>query len=320
MELSALPLLAATALVAVAQHGVADLPAQPIYYAHQSNGPNTPYDIERICADGSRRTRVHAGPDHEFPYAVDAHGGLYLRARVAGNHDIYYRAPDGVLTRLTDDPGFDSGLALAPDGVRSVVVSERDHPGVGHTGRELYLYAPGQPPLRLTDNQFYDETPAWSPDGQRIAFTRLLPDKPKRHKSGDADLFVYDLAEQRERRLLAKPGYDGEPNWAPDGRSIAFHNGGDLHLLDLQTEQSRALTNTPDLAEYSPRWSPDGQWIVYTAGQGSDGDGGYDLWLMRADGSEPRRLTAMPGSEAWPVWGTETALCARPLPELDPGR
>ncbi len=42
-----------------------------------------------------------------------------------------------------------------------------------------------------------------------------------------------------------------------------------------------------DAPDNAPAWSPDGEWIVFT----SDRDGGPEVYLMRADGSEQTRLT-----------------------------
>jgi len=45
-------------------------------------------------------------------------------------------------------------------------------------------------------------------------------------------------------------------------------------------------------------YSPDGAWIVY----GSDGDGGADLHVMRADGTDQRRLTTTQWWDSGPDW------------------
>ena len=45
-------------------------------------------------------------------------------------------------------------------------------------------------------------------------------------------------------------------------------------------------------------YSPDGAWIVY----GSDGDGGADLHVMRADGTDSRRLTSTKWWDSGPDW------------------
>ena len=44
----------------------------------------------------------------------------------------------------------------------------------------------------------------------------------------------------------------------------------------------------------SPSFSPNGQWITFT----SERDGNRSIWVMRADGMEPRRVTPE-GFECW---------------------
>jgi hypothetical protein len=39
---------------------------------------------------------------------------------------------------------------------------------------------------------------------------------------------------------------------------------------------------------FTPDWSPDGEWIAFT-----DGDGAADLWIVRPDGSGLRQLTTV---------------------------
>ena len=51
----------------------------------------------------------------------------------------------------------------------------------------------------------------------------------------------------------------------------------------------------PDLA---PTWSPDGDWIVFR----SERDGGPEVYVIRADGSEPTRLTTDGGGNSNPRW------------------
>lgn len=67
-------------------------------------------------------------------------------------------------------------------------------------------------------------------------------------------------------------------------------NGGrnDLYLVPLKGGDPVRLTNTPDIDEGSPRWTPDGRTIVY---QGQEGDGDIEMInvaaALRAAGRKP---------------------------------
>ncbi|MFN0150427.1 MAG: TolB family protein [bacterium] len=63
----------------------------------------------------------------------------------------------------------------------------------------------------------------------------------------------------------------------------------------------RPLTETPEIAERQPAWSPSGEWIVYSAGDAATGD----LWLMTPDGTERRQITHDDAVEYCPAWSPD---------------
>jgi Tol biopolymer transport system component/DNA-binding winged helix-turn-helix (wHTH) protein len=56
----------------------------------------------------------------------------------------------------------------------------------------------------------------------------------------------------------------------------------------------------PDLQQ-QPAWSPDGSLIAYASGSG----GNSDIWIQRAPGSEPQRLTASTANDWQPTWSPD---------------
>jgi Tol biopolymer transport system component/imidazolonepropionase-like amidohydrolase len=73
---------------------------------------------------------------------------------------------------------------------------------------------------------------------------------------------------------------------SPDGSTIAFDLLGDIYLLPIAGGEATPI-NSGLSWSWQPRFSPDGSEIAFT----SDAGGGDNIWIMNADGSEPRQLT-----------------------------
>ncbi|MBW8873936.1 MAG: PD40 domain-containing protein [Acidobacteria bacterium] len=85
---------------------------------------------------------------------------------------------------------------------------------------------------------------------------------------------------------------------SPDGKTIVFDLLGDIYRLPIGGGEAQALTRGPAW-DSEPRFSPDGTAIAFT----SDRGGMENLWVMAADGKDPRPVTA--GKDAYvrgPVW------------------
>ncbi len=73
---------------------------------------------------------------------------------------------------------------------------------------------------------------------------------------------------------------------SPDGKTLAFDLLGDIYTLPIGGGEAKAITSGPAW-DSQPRFSPDGRTIAFT----SDRSGIENLWLMDADGKNPRALT-----------------------------
>jgi imidazolonepropionase-like amidohydrolase/Tol biopolymer transport system component len=73
---------------------------------------------------------------------------------------------------------------------------------------------------------------------------------------------------------------------SPNGKSLVFDLLGDIYTLPIEGGEATALMT--DIAwQMQPRFSPDGKHIAFT----SDEDGGDNLWIMNADGSNGKAVT-----------------------------
>jgi imidazolonepropionase-like amidohydrolase/Tol biopolymer transport system component len=73
---------------------------------------------------------------------------------------------------------------------------------------------------------------------------------------------------------------------SPDGKEIVFDLLGDIYKMPITGGQAKVLSN--GLAyDVQPRFSPNGKYISYT----SDKEGGDNIWIMNADGTEKHSIT-----------------------------
>ena len=97
--------------------------------------------------------------------------------------------------------------------------------------------------------------------------------------------------------LTSYPGREVTPALSPDGTRIAFawdggeEEGFDLYVVQRGTASPLRLTETPELVEHSPTWSPDGAHLAYLA-EGDDGT--MSVHRVPALGGAPRPLFTTP--------------------------
>ena len=73
---------------------------------------------------------------------------------------------------------------------------------------------------------------------------------------------------------------------SPDGETIVFDMLGDIYTMPTTGGKATAL-RTGLAYEVQPRYSPDGTYISFT----SDAEGGNNIWVMTADGTNAKAIT-----------------------------
>jgi Tol biopolymer transport system component len=149
--------------------------------------------------------------------------------------------------------------------------------------------------------------PTWSPDRQWVAFgvgqwflTRAAgPGKIVRIK---ADGSMNGVAES----LTDGSVNSGFPSYSPDGKKLVYRvwspTEKGLRIMDLGTRSVTTLTTEPD---NTPGWSPDGSKIVFVRKLIDASDANkfnYEVYTIKPDGSNLKRLTTAGGNDAHAVW------------------
>ncbi len=181
--------------------------------------------------------------------------------------------------------------------------------GGGRAGFHLHVADPDGGNARQIDHLIGDKhQPNWSPDGKRIAF-RWVP-----HDEDHTPLGLINADGSNFVNLTKRNGlYGWSPSWSPDGRRLvtaATKRGGvpnSLYIMNADGSGTRRITPSGREAQYAT-WSPNGTRIAFTYVV----DGGFDLFTIRPDGTELRRLTndGGGGQNNWAMWSPDSRRIA----------
>jgi Tol biopolymer transport system component len=119
-------------------------------------------------------------------------------------------------------------------------------------------------------------------------------------------IYVMDSDGSNRTRLTDGQSEAFSPVWSPDSSKIAFGSDrdGNLDIWVMDSDGSNPVNLTHNEAKDRwPAWSPDGQWIAFASVR----DVAYwELYVMRADGSDVQRLTWWEDASDWsPSWSPD---------------
>ncbi len=151
-------------------------------------------------------------------------------------------------------------LALSVIGILVSVVCIADSPS-DEADKEKWDVL--NPPFELSKVEIDTQTTTWSsldvtPDGTQIVFDML------------GDIFVVGIEGGEAKALTQDLAWNIHPSVSPDGQSIAFisDRGGlsNIWVMDLNGENISAISEEKKNLIHSPKWSPDGNYLLANKG------------------------------------------------------
>jgi TolB protein len=257
---------------------------------------------DQVCimnADGSGYRQLTNKSDVRNFYpslSPDGKSVLYSRFRQANIIEIReYHLADGDDNRLTDNLGVATAPEISPDGNSIVFMlwkADNEQYQVWLMDRD------GGNPHRIRKIIGWD--PTWSPSGEQILFASTDTD-------GTNQLFAMDKNGANKYRISSLPSIRGRSDWSPDGQYIVTYSGEawhrEVYIMNADGSGSHRLTPIGGNSQ-GPSFSPDGKWVVFTAYFDKYGDDhGCEIYIIRTDGSDLRRLTNNDYCDYQPRWG-----------------
>jgi dipeptidyl aminopeptidase/acylaminoacyl peptidase len=214
----------------------------------------------------------------------------------------------GRLRQFTHGKQADTQPRWSPDGRTIAFLSNRG----SEDQAQLYLLpVDGGEARVLTHFEGSLSSYEWSPDGSQLVAQFRKKDADAAEREKDEQKKKLGITSRRIRRLTYK--FDGA-GYLPQER-------GHIWTIDAATGEMTQLTDG-DYEETEPRWSPDGQSILFTSNRSEDPDLYLDevaLYLIPREGGEMREIPSRPGRKFGAVFSPDGAHIAY-LGRLESGR
>ena len=247
--------------------------------------------------------------------AVAANGDIAFQSDADDFNRLKILSHDGKIRAVTTPEGHAIHPAWAPNGsliyaaINPNQTSAQAIESHSEDGCNLYLLSKDGITTRLTTGFWRDFTPTVAPDGHTLWFATSR----NRTKIGDGShLATLDLqnitAPVTEFAFISGGSFDAiaSPTISNNGKYICWAQlkgtYGNWRLMVAKTNdltQSAPLSDT-NMSCYSPKWSPDGQFIACTGYK--NGDSGWGIYIFEPRAKRFTRLDTGSGNSKNPVW------------------
>lgn len=139
-----------------------------------------------------------------------------------------------------------------------------------------------------------DRELCFSADGNVYAYTAI-------NNNSMASTIEVNNVKLNKTTTIKRGTFVNRPALSPDGSRIVFTvNAVQLVSLELWKDDAKDL-NIGEKGDVWPSFSPDGSCIVFTSKRDKD----YELYTIKPDGTEPKRLTNSPGMDINAVYSPD---------------
>ncbi len=158
----------------------------------------------------------------------------------------------------------------------------------------------GSQRMQLTSATMTPRLLRWSPDGTQILFVDSSPSQ------GVPQMWIVSSQGGMPRRLLPNDSEpESDPTWSADGQKIVFStslevNGNPHSTVNILDLAKNTVTPLPgSVGMISPRWSPDGRWIVALS---------FDVMAMKLFDVNTQQWSVLykGGGTVFPTWSSDS--------------
>jgi TolB protein len=251
-----------------------------------------------INADGTgfKRLTTDNTRQHYYPsMSPDGKSVVYAAFREENVYEIYEMdIATGNVTQLTNRLGILNAPEISPNG-KSIIFKQSSP--FNNRNKIWVMDRDGGNANNVPRAEGWD--PTWAPDGKQILFAS--------DKDGAVQLYTIDINGDQLRRVSSLPAIRGRSDWSPDGKSIVTYSGEpwkrEVYIMNADGTNARVLSPAGGNSQ-GPSFSPDGQWVTFTAYFDHFNDeNGCEIYIVRVDGTDLRRLTNNDYCDYQPRWG-----------------
>ncbi|MEL6770754.1 MAG: hypothetical protein AAFP18_06790 [Bacteroidota bacterium] len=214
-----------------------------------------------------------------------------------------------------------------------------------HDSYDIYITDPSNPdsdPEVLIGGEGYDAEATVSPDGRYIVYTT--------DRTGDLELWRYDLETEEDLQLTSGLGYDGGAFFSPDGTKLVWRSSRpaegeeanmyrellgrglvqptnmDIYIANMDGSDARKITSLPG-AQWAPYFHPDNERVLFSSNHHTQDQGGrgFAIFMVDPDQGESsiQQITHSGTFDAFPMFspdGTQLVFSSNRRVDREPSR